>query len=80
MSLAGRHVVPKDAVGADRLTPQETRVARGVVQGRTNREIAADLFLSVKTVEMHLSRVYRKVGARSRTDLVRVCNEEGLLG
>ena len=38
-------------------------------QGRTNREIAAELYMGVSTVESHLSRVYRKVGIRSRTEL-----------
>jgi DNA-binding CsgD family transcriptional regulator len=51
------------------LTPQELQVAITVADGATNREVASTLFLSVKTVEMHLSRVYRKLGVRSRTEL-----------
>jgi DNA-binding CsgD family transcriptional regulator len=54
------------------LTPQEQAVAHLVVQGRTNREAAAELFLSVKTIEHHLSKSYAKLGVRSRTELVRV--------
>ena len=42
---------------------------RARAQGRKNKEIAATLFLAVGTVEMHLSRVYRKLGVRSRTEL-----------
>ena len=52
------------------LTSQEQAVTHLVVQGRTNREAAAELFLSVKTVEHHLSKAYAKLGVRSRTELV----------
>jgi DNA-binding CsgD family transcriptional regulator len=51
------------------LTSQETRVAVTAAQGLSNREIAAALFLSPKTVEHHLSSVYRKRGLRSRVQL-----------
>jgi DNA-binding CsgD family transcriptional regulator/tetratricopeptide (TPR) repeat protein len=51
------------------LTPIEQRIAALVAEGRTNRQIADALFLSVKTVEANLSRLYRKVGVRSRTEL-----------
>jgi DNA-binding CsgD family transcriptional regulator len=52
------------------LTPQEERVAAAVRRGASNREIAAELFLAPKTVEFHLHQIYRKLGARSRTQLV----------
>ena len=51
------------------LTSQETRVALHAAQGMSNKEIAAALFLSPKTVEHHLSSVYRKRGFRSRAEL-----------
>jgi DNA-binding NarL/FixJ family response regulator len=51
------------------LTPVEERVARLAASGQTNREIASALYLSVKTVEDNLSRVYRKLGIRSRAQL-----------
>jgi DNA-binding CsgD family transcriptional regulator len=51
------------------LTGTETKVAELAATGATNREIANRLFLSVKTVEANLSRVYRKLGVRSRTEL-----------
>ncbi|OBB57978.1 hypothetical protein A5757_19380 [Mycobacterium sp. 852013-51886_SCH5428379] len=51
------------------LTPTEARVARLAADGLSNREIAAELFLAVKTVEMTLSRVYRKLSVRSRSQL-----------
>lgn len=42
-----------------------------VAAGRTNREVAAELFTTVSTVEAHLTRIYRKLGVRSRTELAR---------
>jgi DNA-binding NarL/FixJ family response regulator len=56
-------------VGDEALTSQERLVARLVAQGATNREVAAELVISVKTVEHHLGRVYAKLGLRSRTEL-----------
>jgi len=53
------------------LTPVERRVAELVAAGRTNREVATALFLSTRTVEGHLSRVYGKLGVRSRVELAR---------
>jgi DNA-binding NarL/FixJ family response regulator len=53
------------------LTPTEVSVAELVVAGRRNREIAAELYVSVATVEAHLTRMYRKLGVRSRTELAR---------
>ena len=53
------------------LTPQELQVALTVAAGATNKEAAASLFLSAKTVEFHLSNAYRKLGVRSRAELVR---------
>jgi DNA-binding NarL/FixJ family response regulator len=51
------------------LTRSEQRVAALVAEGHTNREVAAALFLSERTVESHLSHVYRKLGLRSRAEL-----------
>ena len=56
----------------DDLTPQERQIAALVAGGATNREVAAGVFLSTKTVEKHLSSVYRKLGVRSRTELARL--------
>ncbi|MFG2952135.1 AAA family ATPase [Streptomyces sp. NPDC048291] len=65
---AGERGAETGAAGPD-LTPTEARIAELVGGGATNREVAAELFISVKTVEGTLSRVYRKVGVRSRTAL-----------
>jgi DNA-binding CsgD family transcriptional regulator len=53
------------------LTETERRIADLVAEGRSNREVATELFLSRKTVEWNLSNVYRKLGVRSRTELAR---------
>ena len=53
------------------LTPSERRVAELAVSGMTNRDIAAALFISPKTVEVNLSRIYRKLKIRSRMELYR---------
>jgi ATP/maltotriose-dependent transcriptional regulator MalT len=53
------------------LTPTERRVAELAATGITNRDIAAELFVSVKTVEANMSRIYRKLGIRSRAELGR---------
>jgi DNA-binding CsgD family transcriptional regulator len=59
------------APAAGALTPAEERVAALVVEGKTNSEVAAALFLSDRTVEGHLSRVYAKLGIRHRAELAR---------
>ena len=51
------------------LTEGERRIAELVAEGRTNREVAATLFLTVHSVETALTRVYRKLGVRSRAEL-----------
>ncbi len=62
----------RDLAVVDVLTPHELQVALVVAQGATNKEAAAQLFLSSKTVEHHLGAIYRKLDIRSRTDLVRL--------
>ena len=66
---AGTHRRPGATGG---LTPTEQRVADLVAEGRSNKEVAADLFVSVRTVEANLTRVYAKLGIRSRTELAAI--------
>ena len=60
-----------DGTGIESLTERELQVARLVVDRKTNPEIAAELFLSQKTVETHLRNIFRKVGVASRVELAR---------
>jgi DNA-binding CsgD family transcriptional regulator len=57
---------------ASQLTASEQRVADLVAQGLTNKEIAAELVITPRTVEAHLTRIYAKLGIRSRVELVRL--------
>jgi DNA-binding CsgD family transcriptional regulator len=52
------------------LTPAEQAVARLVATGRSNRQAAGELYVSVKTVEFHLGNIFAKLGIRSRKDLI----------
>ncbi len=69
--LAGGRPRPPARAGVDALTPAERRVAELAAQGTTNREIARRLYLSTKTVEMHLRSCYRKLDVAGRAELGR---------
>jgi DNA-binding NarL/FixJ family response regulator len=74
--LRAAGAIKRERVGdPDELTAQEARVALAVARGATNREVAAELFLSPKTIEFHLGRVYRKLGIHSRTELAALAAE-----
>jgi DNA-binding CsgD family transcriptional regulator len=62
----------------DALTPQELQIARAVAGGKNNGEVSAALFVSRKTVEAHLTRIYRKLGIHSRVELTRVLLARGV--
>jgi len=68
MDLTARTQGVADELAFEPLTSQETRVALLAARGLSNREVAAALFLSPKTVEHHLASVFRKRGFRSRTE------------
>ncbi|WP_343899595.1 helix-turn-helix transcriptional regulator, partial [Nocardioides aquaticus] len=72
--LAGLGETPAAAAGRSvrtGLTPREEEVLRLVAEGLSNREVAAHLVLSVRTVEMHAAHAVRALGCRSRTDALR---------
>ena len=71
LRASGERVRRGSPTAIEQLTPQELQVALEVANGSTNREAAAALFLSPKTIEFHLRNIYRKLGIRSRTELVR---------
>ena len=62
---------PRQAQGWDALTPTETKVARLVADGRSNPDIAAELFLSRNTVQTHVSHILAKLSAHSRAEVIR---------
>jgi DNA-binding CsgD family transcriptional regulator len=76
LAATGEKARTRDVTATRDLTPQELQISLAVALGATNREAAAQLFLSPKTVEAHLSSAYRKLGARSRTELVRIFANE----
>ncbi|MGE4163966.1 MAG: AAA family ATPase [Vicinamibacterales bacterium] len=61
------------------LTVQEAQVAAAVAGGQSNREAAAALFVSTKTVETHLTRIYRKLGVRTRSELAAMLSRGALM-
>lgn len=69
LQATGIRVPPRSGSGRDSLTPSELRIARMAADGATNKDIAQALFLSVKTIEMHLGHAYRKLDIGSRREL-----------
>ena len=69
LQATGESIRRREPSGVQTLTPQELQVSLLLGEGRTTREVAAALFLSPKTVEYHLRKVYTKLGIRSRTEL-----------
>lgn len=65
-------VTVREPVGEESLSPQQLRIAQYVADGATNREVAARLYLSTRTVDHHLRNIYSKLGIRSRVELSRL--------
>ena len=72
LRASGETARKRDPSTSLQLTPQEQQVASLVSRGHSNADVAAQLFLSRRTVEFHLSNAYQKLGVRSRGDLVRL--------
>jgi DNA-binding SARP family transcriptional activator/DNA-binding CsgD family transcriptional regulator len=78
LEAAGESVGERPAASPDALTPLELQVALVAASGATSPEAGAQLFMSAKTVEVHLSRIYRKLGVQSQAELAaRVAAEDG---
>ena len=76
LRAAGESAPRRGGRPLDRLTPQELQVARLVARGASNRDAAAALYLSPRTVEYHLHKVFRKLGVHARAELAAVLAHE----
>jgi DNA-binding NarL/FixJ family response regulator len=72
LALTGEKARRRDPSTLDQLTPQELQIAGLVADGLTNRQIAAQVYLSPRTIDYHLRKVFSKLGVTSRTELVRM--------
>jgi DNA-binding NarL/FixJ family response regulator len=77
LQATGETARKRDPSTLTQLTPQEHQIARLVGAGGTNREIAAELFLSPRTIDYHLHKIFTKLGMSSRAELVRLDAEGG---
>ena len=72
LRATGEKARERDPSTLDQLTPQELQIAGLVASGMTNRQIAGQLYLSPRTIDYHLRKVFSKLGVASRTELVRM--------
>lgn len=72
LRASGETARKRDPTTRDQLTPQELQISRLVASGMTNPEVAAKLFLSPRTVDYHLRKVFTKLAIASRAELSRV--------
>ena len=70
---------PRRRPGTARLSARERELVTLVAQGRTDAQIAAQLYISIRTVRSHLDRIRDKTGCRRRADLTRLALSEGLV-
>jgi DNA-binding CsgD family transcriptional regulator len=80
LSATGETARKRNVSTLDTLTPQELRIARLVATGSSNKDVAAQLFLSSRTVEYHLGKVFTKLGVASRVELARAALDPSLAG
>jgi DNA-binding CsgD family transcriptional regulator len=80
LRVSGARVRRPALSGLDSLTPSERRIADLAARGMSNPEIAQALFVTVKTVEMHLGHAYRKLGVHSRRDLAGIVGASETVG
>jgi DNA-binding CsgD family transcriptional regulator len=80
LRVTGARIRRPDSSGLDSLTPSERRIVARAADGASNPEIAQALFVTVKTVEMHLGNAYRKLGVNSRRQLTTLLPAEELQG
>jgi DNA-binding CsgD family transcriptional regulator len=71
LRATGERLGRREARTGEELTAQELQVALQAAEGKTNKQVGAALFLSPKTVDFHLRRVYRKLDVRSRAELIK---------
>jgi len=71
LRAAGEQVSRGPTLATDELTAQQMRIARLAADGATNREVAAALFLSTRTVDYHMRNIFLRLGIRSRVDLAK---------
>jgi DNA-binding CsgD family transcriptional regulator len=72
LRATGETARKRDPSTLDQLTPQELQIVRRVAEGATNKEVAAQLFISPRTVAYHLRNVFVKLGISSRAELIRL--------
>jgi two-component system, NarL family, response regulator NreC len=70
----------RDRVAADPLSDREREVLRLLAEGHTNQEIAARLYISVRTAETHRAHIMQKLRFTTRSELVRYAIDQGMLG
>ena len=80
LRATGETARKRDPSTLDQLSPQELQIVRLVSEGATNRDVAAQLFISPRTVDYHLRNVFRKLGISSRKELIHLALTEPGLG